>query len=340
LSRRAGVLGALLASLLPAAAARAQEPPEPDPATGIVASLTLFAGTRTGLWQSGDWGGRWKRLRAAPSGDPIEDTGAVHDIVTTVSGVYVAAERGLWVSEDFGYSWKSHPQDSPALAVMPTRYPTADATILLGTADGLLRSPDAGRTFAPTALTGTGVRRLLWPGPALVVSTETGVRVSMDSGDHLEPVGRGLPEGPVSALVVSSLYALDPVILAGVESDGVYRSEDGGKTWSRVGLPGVTVRDLFWFGPLLYAATDRGLYRSQNAGEDFEPLGDALKGVACRKLMFPRYPDSGTELFVATSKGLYRSLDGGTGWERSGLADEEILTIATFPPPSPLRDPR
>jgi photosystem II stability/assembly factor-like uncharacterized protein len=339
LSRTLAAATALVA-LVAASGLRAQEEPQPDPATGIVASLTLFAGTRTGLWHSGDWGGTWERLRAAPSGDSLEATGAVHDILTTTSGVYVAAEAGLFVSGDFGYSWKHHAVEAPALAVMPTRFPNADPTILVGTASGLLRSPDAGKTFEPTALAGTGVRRLLWPGPALVVATDSGVQVSLDSGDHFDAVGRGLPRAPAIALVVSSLYALDPVILAGVEGEGVYRSSDGGASWTRAGLEGVTVNDLFWFGPLLYAATERGLYRSQNAGEDFEPLGRSLEGVACFELMFPRYPDSGVELFVTTERGLYRSLDGGMLWEPSGLADEALLSIATFPPPSQLRDER
>lgn len=341
MSRLAGAGVALAGLLLSPRATRAQEDPQPDPATGIVASLTLFAGGRDGLWHSGDWGGRWELLRAAESGDSLEDTGAVHDILTTVSGVYVAAEGGVYVSGDFGYSWKRYPvEGSPALAVMPTRFPQADPTLLIGTADGLMRSPDGGRRFEPTALTGEAVRRISWPGPALVVATDAGVRVSMDSGDTLEPPGQGLPVAPVRALALSSLYALDPVILAGVEGLGVYRSSDGGGHWTRVGLEGATVNDLFWFGPFLYAATDRGLYLSQKAGEDFEPLGGALEGVVCRELLFPRYPDSGVEMFVATGRGLFRSLDGGQTWEPSGLPDAEVLTLATFPPPQPLRDER
>jgi photosystem II stability/assembly factor-like uncharacterized protein len=266
--------------------------------------------------------------------------GSVHDILTTTSGVFVAAEGGLWISEDFGYSWAHRVLEAPAFVVMPTRFPNADPTILIGTAAGLLRSPDAGATFVATALEGVAVNRLLWPGPALVAATDTGVRVSLDSGHSLEPSGRGLPEAPVRALAVSSLYALDPVILAGVEGDGVYRSGDGGLSWKRVGLEGTQVNDLFWFGPLLYAATESGLFRSSNAGEDFEPLGEKLKGVACRKLLFPRYPEGGLEIFLATERGLFRSLDGGTLWDASGLAEEEILTIATFPPPSQVRDER
>lgn len=341
MSRPAGALTALIGVLLSPPPAPAQEDPQPDPATGIISTLTLFAGGRSGLWHSGDWGGHWELLRAAESGDPLDDTGAVHDILTTTSGVYVAADGGLYVSQDFGYSWKRHPvEQAPALAVMPTRYPAADPTILLGTASGLLRSPDADREFEPTAVTGEMVRRILWPGPALVVATDAGLRISMDSGDSLQPPGTGLPDAAVRGLAVSSLFALDPVVLVGVEGQGVYRSRDGGMHWSRVGLRGVTVNDLFWFGPLLYAATDEGLFLSQNAGDDFEVLGEALEGVACLELLFPRYPDSGIEVFVATERGLFRSLDGGHAWEASGLADEELLTLATFPPPQPAGDER
>ena len=37
----------------------------------VVTSLTLFAGTPTGLWRSKDWGGGWDKVAGRLTGEPI-----------------------------------------------------------------------------------------------------------------------------------------------------------------------------------------------------------------------------------------------------------------------------
>src|SRR6202007_1819584 len=101
-----------------------------------------------------------------------------------------------------------------------------------GTDDGLMRSGDAGRTFAPTVLRGTPVTRIEWPGPALVVTTGHGVLVSQDGATSFAS-GVGLPEGAPQALALSSFFARDPVLFTSVSGAGVFRSGDGGRTWER-----------------------------------------------------------------------------------------------------------
>jgi len=298
----------------------------------VVTTLTLFAGSASGLWVSSNWGGDWELESGAASGAALDGIGAVHHIFLTTTNVYIAADKGLFFSTDFGRSWAPTGYDSIALSVLPSRYPDADPTIFIATPGGLLKSQDGGHTFGPTPLQDQAVYRMEWPGPELVVATERGVSISADSAETFKPAGRGLPEAPIHSMTLSSLWGLDPVILAGGES-GVYRSRDGGKNWHEAGLSGHTVNDLFWFGPLLYAATDQGLFRSLDAGDSWAPLGRGLDGVEPLRLMFPRYPESGTELFLATTAGIYRSMDGGARWQPSGLLDERVLAIATFPPP-------
>jgi len=239
------------------------------------------------------------------------------------------------LSEDFGVAWSEVALGTPVLAVLPSRYPQSDPTVFAGTSSGLLRSDDAGRNFRPTSLTGTPVNRLEWPGPALVVATGRGVLISEDAASTFAPPGQGLPAGEVRALALSSFFAVDPVLFAGVGTAGVFRSRDGGRTWRASGLDGDTVHDLVWLGPILYAATDRGLFRSEDAGEKWAPLGEGLSGRAALRLMFPLAPGSGAEAFVGTDDGVYRTTDGGLHWVKSGLPGERILSLATFPPPAP-----
>jgi ligand-binding sensor domain-containing protein len=303
----------------------------------VVTSLTLFAGTSGGLWRSTDWGQRWDRAEGKPEGDSLKGVGAVHSILPVGTRVYLGTDTGLLLSDDFGQTWKRSELTKPVLAVMPSRYPLSDPTVFAGTAEGLFRSRDGGRTFAPTPLAGTPVTRMEWPGPALVVASGRGVWISMNAADTFQGPGEGLPPGAVGALAVSSFFAADPVLFAAVGAQGVVRSQDGGRTWKPSGLDGISVSDLVWLGPILYAATERGLFRSETAGGTWSPLGEGLAGAVPVRFLFPLAPASGAEAFLATDRGLFRTADGGLRWIPSGLAGEAVLAVGTFPPADPVR---
>jgi photosystem II stability/assembly factor-like uncharacterized protein len=123
---------------------------------------------------------------------------------------------------------------------------------------------------------------------------------------------------------------------------GVHRSPDGGQTWHSAGLEGREVNDLAWLGPMLYAATDAGVLRSEDLGKSWVPLNEGLKRGQVNRLLFPLLPDSGAVVFAATDHGIYRSDDAGQNWRFSGMKGEDVVAIATFPPleRTPSRRPR
>jgi photosystem II stability/assembly factor-like uncharacterized protein len=300
----------------------------------VVTSLTLFAGTAEGLWRSSDWGASWTRVVGLPPGDTLETLGAARVLLPVGPQVWVAGEGGLYFSEDFGLSWKRLFGGASALSFLPSRYPQSDPTVFLGTASGLLRSVDAGTTFAPSALGDVSVSRLEWPGPALVVATGRGVVISEDAARTFRGGGEGLPEGEVQALVVSSFFAVDPVLFAG-GAYGVYRSADAGRTWKATALTGRSIYDLVWLGPFLYAAGDGGFFRSDDNGQTWTTLSTGLPPTTVRRIMFPLAPAAGLEAFVGTDDGIFRTTDGGQRWQRAGLEGRSILALATFPAPEP-----
>jgi photosystem II stability/assembly factor-like uncharacterized protein len=88
-----------------------------------------------------------------------------------------------------------------------------------------------------------------------------------------------------------------------------------------------------WLGPFPYAAGDGGFHRSQDAGESWTRLS-AAPGRPSR-LVFPLAPAAGLEAFLATDRGLFRTTDAGERWSKAGFEGQEVLTVATFPPPAP-----
>jgi photosystem II stability/assembly factor-like uncharacterized protein len=299
----------------------------------IVTSLTLFAGTAEGLWRSSDWAASWHRVEGRTSGVRLDDLGAARAIVPIANQVWLGGDGGLYVSEDFGETWATVSLTRGIRGLLLSRWPLADPTVFAGTGDGLLRSRDGGRTFEATALSGAAVHRLDWPGPALVVACDRGLLVTKDEGARFVGPGQGLPDGPVLAMVPSSYFSVDPVLFAAPASGGVYRSSDGGATWTASGLSAQVVGDLVWLGPFLYAAGEHGFYRSQDAGASWTRL--AVSPGRPSRLMFPLAPAAGLEAFLATDRGLFRTMDAGEHWSPAGFAGQDVLTVATFPPPEP-----
>jgi hypothetical protein len=299
----------------------------------IVTSLTLFAGTPEGLWRSTDWASSWKRVEGRTSGVRLDGLGAARAVHLLATQVWAGGDGGLYFSEDFGETWAPLSLVPGIRAVRPSNWPLADPTVFVGTGEGLQRSTDGGRTFEPTALTGTAVHRLEWPGGSLLVACDRGLLVTKDLGAHFEPRGKDLPEGPVRAMALSSFFFVDPVLFAAPAKGGVFRSSDGGATFVASGLEGEVVGDLVWLGPFLYAAGETGFYRSQDAGASWTKLS-ASPGRPSR-LMFPLAPAAGLEAFLATDRGLFRTMDAGEHWVPAGFAGQEVITVATFPPPEP-----
>lgn len=329
ISRRQALTALAAVALARVGAARADQAP-------VVTSLTLFGGNEDGLWRSRDWGLQWERVRP----EALDELGAVHVVRPVGPRVYVGGSGGLFVSEDFGETYKRRAELRDVRALLTTRYPEADPTLFAGTGAGLSKSPDDGRTFSTTSVTGLAVQGLEWPGPALFVATARGLVVSDDGLATQRAPVRGLPEAPVLALALSSYFTIDPVVFAGLgDEHGVYRSADGGRTWSASGLQGRSVRALVWMGALLYAGTSAGVHRSQDAGRTWTRCGEGLGEREVLALLFPLAPDSAAEAFAATPDGIYHTMDGGLRWERRGKL-QVLRVLATFPAPDPVQKKR
>ena len=137
--------------------------------------------------------------------------------------------------------------------------------------------------------------------------------------------------------------------------DGVYRSDDAGKSWKNMGLPNsehvskIIVHpdnsDVVWVasqGPLWSSGGDRGVFKTTDGGKTWnKQLGGSEWTGATDLLMDPRDPDL---LYAATwdrhrtvaaylgggpGSGIHRSRDGGETWEKieSGIPGSNLGKI-------------
>ncbi|WP_026451934.1 T9SS type A sorting domain-containing protein [Aequorivita capsosiphonis] len=129
--------------------------------------------------------------------------------------------------------------------------------------------------------------------------------------------------------------------------DGIYRSEDAGDTWTNIGLPesnhiGRIVVDPTNPDRLFVAATgqlygenvERGIYRTTNAGADWEQVLfvtdstaaiDVAMNVANTDIiyaaMWERTRKPWERDYGGVSSAIHRSMDGGTTWTELGAAN-------------------
>lgn len=179
----------------------------------------------------------------------------------------------------------------------------------------------------------------------IYVGTCGGVFRSTDGGDTWSPLRVGFPplmtfglSAPISALAVHP--ERPDLVLAGVGLEReygtvgertvggrIFRSTDGGASWTAVDLPGgeearrLAVISL-QFDPrdpeVVYATTQRGLFVSEDAGASWQTLGSGLEGYATTFLALRRDDPQALLLGYSNSArkrgGVLSSSDGGRTW--------------------------
>lgn len=136
-----------------------------------------------------------------------------------------------------------------------------------------------------------------------------------------------------------------PVLFVGTVGEGLWRSSDGGATWTR-SCKGMfvecDVRALVTdpHRPnVLYAGTNEGVYRSENDGDDWKRLeGPLTDRITWSLLVLPHRPDT---VFAGTRPaGLFRSTDAGATWQEAaarpaqqcaGIVFNRITTLRADP---------
>ena len=125
-----------------------------------------------------------------------------------------------------------------------------------------------------------------------------------------------------SATDVQAVMPVTPsIMLAGTWKHGLYRSSDGGASFSRVkGFPSNDVRSLAVQGKALFAATgDRGIAKSIDNGQSW-----STTSLDTGYFWSVRTSTDGSALLASSpAKGLFRSVDQGRTWQQT-LADQKV----------------
>lgn len=183
-----------------------------------------------------------------------------------------------------------------------------------------------------------------------------GVGVSEDSGATWRDSSEGLPEKPVTSVVLDAGSPRDArTLYASLFEGGVYKSVDGGNVWEQksegLGAPEKNMRccrlilhedgTLFCLVTALlqddeYQPEGPGLYRSKDGGESWECITES------QPLLWPKDfdvdPRDSDVIYLGAADagdqrqgGLYKTTDGGRAWQRIAREGRETFGATVHP---------
>jgi hypothetical protein len=215
----------------------------------------------------------------------------------------------------------STPQAPPAASTLPATpdyhsllvASTDPDRIWLGSHGGLHESTDGGRSWTQAGLNGRDAMNLarspraaktVWAAGHLVLAKSVD---GAETWTDVEPTG--LPSMDIHG------FASDPrnatTLWAAVAGQGLFRSTDGGKSFSLVSEevgPGVMALGVMPSGRVLAGDMEQGLMASDDEGKTWtEVLPEALMGLAVN----PRTP---SRVLATSQSGIWLSTNGGSDW--------------------------
>ena len=266
---------------------------------------TLYVYGRRGVYKSADGGATWRAVNRGLELGEMNSVSALSIDPTNSRVVFAGTRNGVYKSTDGGESWRKAEGYFPEINALSID-PTNSQVIVAGTRNGVYKSTDGGETWDRISTWRANALSIDPANPQVIVAAVSdGVIRSADGGETWRSAD-GLPAKPAKD-VSSLLRAPTGVMYVSYWEDcsHLYRSTDGGATWSRVDI-------------ILLAS----------------PLDRCPRGSGRTLLLLAVDPNAPATLYASVSfsslSGLLRSSDGGVSWRPAGL-HRTVLSLALTP---------
>lgn len=317
-------------------AALAAHPTDPD---------GLFVGTSDGLFRTTDGGSSWTDLSA---GLPDQSLDAVAVDPAAPQTIFAGTGESWAIkSTDGGVTWAdaSGMVKDDAIQAVVVDATAPSRVYAVGVDGGFVHSTDAGETWARAADDGGTVvtnGQQLAVDPTnpnvMYLAALAGIWKTTDAGI----AWTNITQNDIGWQLFLSVE-LDPgapaKIFAGTDANGLYRSTDGGETWTDTasGPLNENINDIALdpaSSQVLYLGAPSGVWRSTDGGDTFAPKSNGFFDTVLSLAVHPNAPST---LFAGGWSGLYRSTDGAESWAAVNPEGEPfwIISDLEFDPRDP-----
>ena len=295
--------------------------------TGNASGWSFTAGN--GMYRSTDGGSTWTHIGLTRSGyintvvvDPRNaDVVLVAALGSRIGDTAATSERGVYRSTDGGQHWSRVLPADGSMGATELNYDFQDPQVIYATLQAAAGGRGAPAPASPRG--GAGIYR------------------STDGGVTWTPIGgNGLPPGTTTfALAVASgthgrrLYGevRGGGRGAGAARPGLYRSDDGGNTWTlcteRIASAGGHIYS-DPVNPDVVYLMGTSMYRSTDGGRTFESFMGAPSGADIRMLWVD--PGDARRMLAGADQGPAVSVDGGITWTPwYNLIDGQFYRVST-----------
>jgi len=282
-----------------------------------VTSGTLYAATDGGVFLSSNSGGTWT---AANTGLANLDVLCLAYAATSSPTIFAGTNGGgVFASSDGAATWATDNNSLSNLVVNAVLVdnPSLPTAAYAGTGNGLFKQSYTTGSWQAWSSVSSGITapvvvHTLTNNPSqrttLYAGTDLGVFRSTTSGSTWNALSTGLRQG--SALAIKPTDST--IVVAGLASGGIYRSNDGASSWIAAASSTPTTPTALLFdtaGTPVYAGSGSGVYKSADNGANWTSVS-TLPNSDVRALSF----GPGSALHAGTSEGVFVYNVGTDSW--------------------------
>ncbi|MCI0512905.1 choice-of-anchor D domain-containing protein, partial [candidate division KSB1 bacterium] len=295
---------------------------------------TLFAATQNqGILRSYNGGTAWHFTNR----NLLEKDFPVLVINPTNGGMLYAGSRngGIFKTTDLGNAWTEVNQGLWYRKISALAFhPNSNDIVLAGTQNGVFRTRDAGANWidATNGLNASKVN-VITVNPqnkkSLLVGLDGDLFRSFDNGQSWQTVHPVFQNESV-AQIVTAPADTNFVVVRMAQKPMLLITRDNGRTWyeSQNFSEVQTVAVDHHQPPLIYAATTRGLFKSEDQGRSWLLQNKGLENLKIQTLLVN--PLNAAELFIGTAgNGIFKTSTAGAEWYpvNSGLNEHTVYAI-------------